>query len=98
MGAPVGNDNRAKQYRIKSTLEAVLARRTASRSDGVDALEQACEAILDKANDGDVAAFREVADRLDGKPSQAVDLGSDPNRPMVHKVVREIVRPENPDG
>lgn len=95
MGAPVGNDNRAKQYRIKRTLEAILDRK--SLSEGVDALEVACENLIDKAAT-DLASFKELADRLDGKPSQAVDLGSDPDRPLINKIVREIVRAPNQDG
>jgi hypothetical protein len=70
MAAPEGNTFRATQYRIKRTLEAVLERR--SKVEGLDALEKACEALLDKANDGDIQAFKEVADRLDGKPAQSV--------------------------
>jgi hypothetical protein len=79
-GAPIGNTNRATQYRIKRTLEAVLEKR--SKAEGRDALEKACEAVLDKANEGDIQAFKEIADRLDGKPGQAVTLAGDPDNPL----------------
>lgn len=91
MAAPEGNTNRATQYRIKRTLEAVLERRTAARADGIDALEKACEAMLDKAEGGDVSAFKEIADRLDGKPSQSLELAGDPDKPLITKVVREVI-------
>lgn len=97
MAAPEGNTNRATQYRIKRTLEKLIDE-ASSKHEGMTRLEAACKAQLDKAEDGDTPAFREVADRLDGKPAQAIDLGSDPERPMVHRVIREIVRPKNPDG
>jgi hypothetical protein len=70
-GAPEGNTNRATQYRIKRTLEAMWEKHKGSA--GVDLLEKACEAQLLKAAEGDLASFREVADRLDGKPSQTID-------------------------
>ena len=97
MGAPEGNSNRATQYRIKRTLEALIDE-ASSKREGLTALQSACRAQLEKAEDGDTSAFREIADRLDGKASQAIDIGSDPDRPLIQKVVREIVRPPNPDG
>ena len=57
----------------------------------------AAEKLLDLAAAGEAWAIKELRDTLDGKPSQAIDLGSDPDRPMVHKLVREIVRPPNQD-
>ncbi len=70
MGAPVGNSNRATQYRIKRTLEAVLERR--SKADGKAALEAACEKLISNAESGDLQSFKELADRLEGKPKQIV--------------------------
>jgi hypothetical protein len=97
MGAPEGNTNRATQYRIKRTLEKLIDE-ASSRHEGLTRLEAACKAQLEKAEEGDTQAFKEIADRLDGKPSQAVDLGSDPDRPVIQKIVREIVRTTNKDG
>lgn len=96
-GAPEGNDNRAKQYRIKRTLESVLDRR--SKAEGRDALEIACEKLISNAENGDLPSFKEMADRLDGKPAQAVMVGNEDDKPfVVEKIVREIVRAKNPDG
>lgn len=97
MGAPEGNTNRATQYRIKRTLEKLFEEASTKR-EGMTRLEAACRAQMERAEEGDLAAFKEVADRAEGKPSQSLDLGSDPDRPLVQKVVREIVRPPNPDG
>lgn len=95
MGAPLGNQNRALQYRIKRTLESCLEKR--SKKDGLDALEAACDALIDRSLSS-LQDFKQLADRLDGKPAQAIDLGSDPDRPLISKVVREIVRPPHKDG
>lgn len=97
MAAPEGNTNRATQYRIKRTFEKLFEEASTKR-EGMTRLEAACRAQMEKAEEGDLAAFKEVADRGEGKPSQSLDLGSDPERPVVQKIVREIVRPPNPNG
>jgi hypothetical protein len=97
IGGPEGNSHRANQYRIKRTLERLLDE-ASSKHEGMTALEAACRAQIEKAEGGDLASFKEVADRTEGKPAQSLDLGSDPDRPVVQKIVREIVRPPNPDG
>jgi hypothetical protein len=37
-------------------------------------LRKACEAVLDKAVEGDIQAFNAFADRIDGKPIQATEM------------------------
>lgn len=71
-------------------MEAILERRTASRADGLDALAKACEAILDKAEGGDVQAFREIADRLDGKVAQPIG-GADDLSPIRQSMTVDFV-------
>lgn len=70
MGAPFGNANRADQYRIKRTLETCLEKR--SKKDGIDALEAACNSLIDRSFSS-LPDFKELADRLDGKPTQSID-------------------------
>lgn len=57
--------------------------------------------LLASAVEGDntLAAIKEVADRLDGKPAQAV-IGGEEDDPSIRfeRVVRTIVRPEHTDG
>lgn len=93
MGAPVGNSNRATQYRIKRTLEACLDRR--SKADGRDALEAACDALIDRSFNS-LPDFKELADRLDGKPGQSLDIGNKDGEPF-QVVQRTIVDPRNSD-
>lgn len=61
-------------------------------------MRRIAEKLMTMAEEGDIQAMKEIGDRLDGKPSQAIDVGSDPERPLVTKVVREIVRPPAKDG
>lgn len=44
---------------------------------------------------GDVAALKEIGDRLDGKATQGVNVSG---KLTVEKIEREIVDPSNPDG
>ena len=60
-------------------------------------LEPAVRAIYTKATEGDVSAFKEIADRLDGKVTQPIggDDESDPIR--VSAIERLIVDPKTSD-
>ena len=60
-GAPFGNQNARKG---KSWLEALRAEIT---SDDGTRLRKAASQLLNKAAQGDLAAIKELADRLDGK-------------------------------
>ena len=51
------------------------------------------EALIAKAKTGDVAALREVSDRLDGKVAQAV-VGDDGSEPItLRTIVTGVIRP-----
>lgn len=81
MAAPEGNTNRATQYRIKRTLEKLFEEASTKR-EGMTRLEAACRAQMEKAEDGDLAAFKEVADRAEGKAAQSLDLGNKDGEPF----------------
>ncbi len=50
-----------------------------------------------KALEGDVPAIRDIADRLDGKPAQAIIGGDEGDNPinLIHRIERVIVNPSN---
>ncbi len=64
-GAPKGNRNAKKGSMFRDALHKVLARDKGS-------LERIARALVMRAGEGDLAAIREIADRLDGKPTQAI--------------------------
>lgn len=70
-GAPLGNTN-FKDGKIwrDAIKRAVLA-------DDGKRLRAIAEKLLDKASEGDVAAIKELGDRIDGKAAQAVMLAGD---------------------
>ena len=56
-------------------------------------LDKLAEALIAKAKTGDVAALREVSDRLDGKVAQAV-VGDDGSEPItLRTIVTGVIRP-----
>ena len=64
MGRPIGSLNREKPFN-----QALLM---TLRSNPV-ALRRIAAKLVEKAAEGELAAIREIADRLDGKPVQMLD-------------------------
>ncbi len=62
-------------------------------------LRKIADKLVEKAVAGDIQAIKEVADRLDGKPMQAieasVDLSTDPLTEMIDWVAKHGKRPFN---
>ena len=85
MGAPIGNTNARKANRAWSeTIRRVVAQNDSEK------LRAAAEKLVELAQAGDVAALRELGDRLDGKAAQQIQLQGDEDQPLVHRIVREI--------
>lgn len=70
MGAPLGNQNASKQW--KKSLEKALAR--LGGSDVESGLAIIADKVVNSAAAGDKDAWKDIADRLDGKPAQSVAL------------------------
>ena len=68
------------------------------RNEGEDRkkLNRLAVKLIEKALEGDISALREVGDRLDGKPAQALQVGGDADNPILTKVVWERV--QSPDS
>lgn len=45
-----------------------------AHAEGGDKLRMLADQLVQKGIDGDMAALKEIADRLDGKPSQQVEI------------------------
>lgn len=83
-GAPEGNQNAAS----KKPWAAAIARALQKRSvvTRVEALDELAEKLLGLCDIGDLGALKELGDRLDGKVSQDVNLGGQPNNPLVNRI------------
>lgn len=89
MGAPIGNQNASKQW--KKSLEKALARLGGTDVDS--GLAIIADKVVTAAASGDKDAWKDIADRLDGKPAQSLTLSGDEDNPLnvITKVERVIV-------
>ncbi len=71
MGAPLGNQNAAKSRVFSDALRRAIAQDDGQR------LRDAAEKMLTLAAAGESWAVKELFDRLEGKPAQAVTLAGD---------------------
>ena len=94
VGAPLGNKNAAKAKRWQKALERVLAREYGDVDKGLEHLAfefvKATKAMTEASEKRgpSIDGFKEVADRFDGRPAQAVQLSGDADAPLTinHKV------------
>ena len=80
MGAPNGNVNACKSGTFADALRKAIAQDDGKR------IRQAAEKLMDLAAEGTPWAVKEMADRIDGKAFQAVQLIGDPDSPLEMKV------------
>lgn len=88
MPAPQGNNNAGKGKSWAGALRAALAQyenKEAKIRKG-QALRKVAEVVVQKALMGDKDAVKEIGDRLDGKPAQAI-TGAD-GGPLTVEIVR----------
>ncbi len=76
MAAPDGNTFSSKNNRLLTDT----LRRACIQSP--DRLRDMCEALLDKAKDGDIPAITFIYDRLEGKPMQQTVISGDKDNPL----------------
>ena len=58
-------------------------------------LERLADMLVSKGLDGEVPALREIGDRLDGKPAQAITGEIENPLNIIHEIRRTIVRPND---
>jgi hypothetical protein len=84
MGRPIGSVNREKPF--TDMLGVALL------SGGGRRLRIIAEKLAEKAEQGDIQAIREIADRLDGKPAQAVERSDVPLEALSDRELFAIIR------
>ena len=82
-GRPKGAENKDKEWReeIRLAVHELRAADGDTKADKVKALRLLARRLVDKALGGDVAAMKEIGDRLDGKAVQGVELAG-PDGPV----------------
>ncbi len=68
--------------------------------DGRKKLAHLADRLVAEAMAGEGWAMQQIADRLDGKPAQAIVGGDEDDNPinLLHRIERVIVDPSNPNG
>ena len=69
-GAPIGNQNAVKAKRWQQAIDRALEKR--SKADGIAELDKLAEEFLEAVRAEGITGFRELGDRVDGKPAQAI--------------------------
>lgn len=95
MPAPLGNTHSADGKRYRKALERALAHEGGSVEDG---LFKIAKARVAKAIEGDNEAIRDIGDRLDGKPTQGVEVGGFNGDPIQSKLTVEFIGAGVPAG
>lgn len=92
------NKGKNKPFRDALAMEAALAEKGEETPAHKGSLRWIARKLLERAAD-ETAAAREVGDRLDGKPAQAIigDSDEDPVN-VLHKIERVIVDSPNTDS
>ena len=88
-GAPQGNQNAAKAKIWHAAVMRALRKR--SKTEQLEALDELAEKFLDAVAAGDLQAFKELGDRLDGKPKQQIEATGLDNGPIEQKLTVEFV-------
>jgi hypothetical protein len=84
MGRPIGSVNREKPF--TDMLRAALL------SGGGRRLRIIADKPAEKAEQGDIQAIREIADRLDGRPAQAIERSDAPLEALSDRELFDIIR------
>ncbi len=72
MSAPIRNQNARKAREWKDVLKYTLDNFEGSAIERGKVLRGIATRLIEKALDGDMQAIKEIGDRLDGKPTQAI--------------------------
>ncbi len=80
IGAQPGNKNATKNRPWADAINRALL------ADDGKRLRELAEKLIEKALGGDVTALKEVADRLDGKPAQQLQLAGADGEALVVKI------------
>ena len=87
-GAPIGNQNAKVGREWREALRRAMAHKAGG--DYRDTLLQIAAGVVEKALEGEVVAWQEIANREDGKATQVI--GGDDEAPLEAKVLVEYVK------
>ncbi len=89
MAAPLGNQNAAKAKKWTAAIERALCKRYGKAL--AEALDDLADKFVEAVEKGDLAAFKEFGDRMEGKPAQSMVIAGDPDQPLETKMEVRLV-------
>ena len=87
LGAQFGNTNAANGSQFRDALHQALVRYKNNSIKKKTVLSHIAKLLIDKALKGEMPAIKEIADRLDGKPTQAITGPSGEPITLVERVI-----------
>src|SRR5688572_12718055 len=93
MAAPLGNQNAAKAKVWAAAINRALERRKPA-DERIKAIDELADQLIAQCYTGDLAALKELGDRLDGKPAQIV--AGEPDAPLNLGLSVEYVNASRP--
>ena len=99
MGAPIGNQNARKGKWSEALSLAVEVEDPILRRRRLHII---ADKLIEKAQEGDIQAIKELGDRLDGKPKQQVEMtgaeGGDLVLRLVYGAAQQALTDQSGDG
>ena len=89
IGAPLGNRNSAKGRQWYDALQWALKRYESSSIKRNQALRAIAKGVVERAINGDKDCWQEIGNRLDGKPTQAIEAGDGDVIMLIRRVVAD---------
>jgi len=86
------NSGQRKDKLIRDALMLAVNRVQEGDPQGRKKLAIAAAAVVEKAVEGDLAAFKEIADRIDGKAPQSVDVTTRHEQPITEWTDADLER------
>ena len=99
MSRPKGAENKDKEWRaaIRRAVHELRATEGSDRARKIRGLTLLARRLVTKALEGDVAALKEIGDRLDGKATQGVDLGVGVTVTSIERVIVDALPAPEPE-
>ncbi len=108
-GAPKGNQNSAKGRLWRDAVNRALAKKGREIGGDGSAIDRGLNVVAEKfieaCANGEAWALKDLGDRLDGKPAQAVEVSGRDGGPIETKAEWTVLPvtplkddPENPEG
>ena len=86
------NSGQRKDKLVRDALMLAVSRIQEGDPEGRKKLAIAAAAVVEKAVEGDLQAFKEIADRIDGRAPQSVDVTTRHEQPVTEWTDHDLAR------